>query len=77
MMSCNYQPWMEAEIDKDNVVLGYVWADGKSDHNDQGSVMVTTHMDKGDRVWVKHRKGSTGIYGHSYTVFSGVLVQEG
>ena len=75
MMSYNGGSSILAAIDKHGEVLGWVWGDGQGDSNDQGSVLVTTHLDAGEDVWVRQYSGADAVYGSYYTVFSGSLVK--
>ena len=49
-------------------------ADGHLDEFDKGSAFVTVHLNQGDRVYVKHRRGDTYIESGIFTTFSGLLV---
>jgi hypothetical protein len=69
-------------ITKQGAVLGTAFADGINDW-DQGSVTVTTHLAKGEQVYVQPHSGTAAIRGSGpvtdagvhTTVFSGFLVQ--
>ena len=58
-------------IVKHDTVLDIVYSE---DHEDQGSGQVTTHLSTGERVWVRHYRG-TGVRGDWFTVFTGYLLQ--
>ena len=75
LMSSNDHGWLSAVIDKHGAVLAEVWAGGSTDGDDQGSSLVTTHMNAGDQVWVRQNRGSSSIQGALWTIFSGSLVQ--
>ena len=75
LMSSNDHGSIWAAIDKHGEMIGSVWAGGSGDHDDQGSSLVTTHMNAGDQVWVRQNAGSSAVQGAFWTVFSGSLIQ--
>lgn len=67
---------MHAAIEKDGVVLGMGSSDGVGNYNsfDDGSVLITTHLTKGDQVYVKRFDSGTSVYGTWFVNFSGFLL---
>ena len=61
-------------ITKNGATLDTVYAEGRTDSNDQGSSQVTTHMAAGDKVWVR-QNGGEAVRGGYWTIFTGYLLQ--
>lgn len=55
-------------------VLATATADGADDFWDKGSVLVTTHLNKGQQVFARHIAGDTYLESGVMTTFSGILV---
>ena len=62
------------DIVKQGVVLDKAWAPNTDDPDDQGSTLVTTHLNAGEQVWVRQYSGDA-VRGGYWTVFTGYLLQ--
>ena len=66
---------MSIAIAKNGSTLDAVYVEGVGDIYDQGSSQVTTHLAKGEQVWVRHGWGDHYVRGGLWTVFTGYLLQ--
>ena len=62
----------ELRLVKEGTPLDYAHAN--SDLFDQGTLLATTHLNAGQKVWVEHHVGTTTIKGGHWTVFTGFLL---
>ena len=57
--------------------IGHAFGQGGNTVHDQGSILVTCHLEEGEKVWVGHQGGPTRrVRGHGWSVFSGFLLQQ-
>lgn len=69
-MSTNAIGEIVLAIEKNDTVLGMVFATGSSD---QGSNLLTTELDTGECVWVRQQYGDA-VRGETWTAFTGFLI---
>ncbi|KAK7097062.1 hibernation-associated plasma protein HP-27-like [Littorina saxatilis] len=72
--------YIEVTLVKEGVSLDTAHAGATDSHNfyDQGSLLVTVHLNKGEQVWNERAGGdSTIVRGSFWTVFSGYLIHAG
>lgn len=76
MMSDNTK-WVEVALFRDGSVLDQAHADGHPTQSfaDQGSLLVTMHLNKGQEVWLEQIGGAEHVRGRGWTVFSGYLLK--
>ena len=70
-------PVVHAGIEKDGVVLAVGTSDVEGDGTnsyDDGSALVTTHLTKGDQVYIKRVNYGERVYGNVFCNFSGFLI---
>ena len=73
-MAANGHDYLHLAIDQHGTDLALIFAESGNDSYDQGSSLVTTHLDKGQQVWVRQRHGDA-VRGGPWTVFTGYLLQ--
>lgn len=74
IMATNDRGSIFVGIVKEGHFLELLWAEGRTDPQDQGSAQVTTHLSSGQRVWIQQHAGDA-IRGAWFTLFTGFLVQ--
>ena len=75
VMSVNGGRSVSFSIVKNGAALDDAYANGGSEHNDQGASLVTVHLQRGEKVWAQQSYGATVVRGGSLTVFSGFMAQ--
>ena len=73
-MAANGHDYLHRAIDLHDSVLVLTFAESGGDSYDQGSSLVTTHLDKGQQLWVRESHGAA-VGGGVLTVFTGYLLQ--
>lgn len=73
-MAANGHDYLHLAIDLHDSVLALIFAESGGDSYDQGSSLVTTHLDKGQQLWVRESHGDA-VRGGFWTVFTGYLLQ--
>nr|KAG5686622.1 hypothetical protein BaRGS_006296 [Batillaria attramentaria] len=73
LMAVNGRGTIYLAIDKHDTILDIIHGDGVN-INAQGSTLVTTHLAAGEKVWMRHYRGSI-VRGSWWTVFTGYLIQ--
>nr|KAG5686624.1 hypothetical protein BaRGS_006298 [Batillaria attramentaria] len=74
LMAANGHGQIYLAIDKHGSILDIIHGDGNANINDQGSTLMTTHLAAGEKVWMRHYKGSI-VRGSWWTIFTGYLIQ--
>ncbi|XP_070198648.1 complement C1q-like protein 3 [Littorina saxatilis] len=69
--------WIEVTLINDGVHLDMAHADGTPGQSflDQGSLLVTVHLNQGSKVWNQQQGGASSLRGGAWTVFSGFLIR--
>ncbi|XP_063438701.1 collagen alpha-1(VIII) chain-like [Mytilus trossulus] len=69
----NGDNWLELNLMKNNAFI--VRAHSAKDQGTAGSLQVIMEVMKGDRIYLRNPRSYSGIYGDSYTMFSGHFMQ--
>jgi len=65
---------MQVKIVKGNHTLALAHASSKDSQYNKGMADATTHLQAGDKVWVRHAAYDHHMYGKAWTTFNGFLL---